>query len=136
MSNNIEWKKSSIDYSKLNKISHSDIVRIENGKNAILSGQHKKAAIKGGKVMGEKHLNNRTGLFSRSKKKRIEDATKAGKIGGKKTAELGYLKKAGQISSKSPKHPNNILIKCTHCGKETNLPLNKRWHGDNCKHKK
>lgn len=51
MNKNIEWKKSSIDYNKLNKVSHVDIVRIENGKNAVLSGQLLKAAINGGKAV-------------------------------------------------------------------------------------
>lgn len=98
--------------------------------------QFKNFVKKGGKIVGELHHKSGTGLFARSKKKIIEDASNAGKIGGKRTAELGYVKKAGEISAKSPKHPNNILVKCTHCGKETTLPLNRRWHMDNCKHKK
>jgi hypothetical protein len=28
------------------------------------------------------------------------------------------------------------LHTCPHCGKTANLPNYKRWHGDNCKHKK
>ena len=34
-----------------------------------------------------------------------------------------------------PKHPNNILEKCIHCGFKTTLPLIRRWHNDNCKNK-
>ena len=35
MNKNIEWKKSDIDYDKLNQLNHADLVRIENGKNTI-----------------------------------------------------------------------------------------------------
>lgn len=31
MSKNIQWKKSSIDYNELNKLSHAKLVQIENG---------------------------------------------------------------------------------------------------------
>ena len=49
MSKNIEWKKSEIDFDKLNELSHNQLMRIENGKNAVLSGQLKSICVLGGK---------------------------------------------------------------------------------------
>lgn len=135
MNKNIEWKKSSIDYNKLNKLSHADIVRLENGKNAVLSGQHKKAAIEGGKVIGKRHLKNGTGLFGMDDKKKKQTVINGGKAAGKLAVERGTVVKAGKASAKSKKHPNNVKVKCEHCGFKTTLPLYKRWHGDNCKQK-
>ena len=109
--------------------------RIENGKNAVISGQHKLAASKGGKSMGNTHYKNGTGLFGMSDEKKKQTAINGGKVSGKLAVERGTVIKAGKVSAKSPKHPNNVKIKCEHCGFETSLPLYKRWHGGNCKHK-
>ena len=54
MNKNIEWKKSDIDYDKLNQLNHVDLVRIENGKNAVHSGQLKSITAKGGKAVIDK----------------------------------------------------------------------------------
>lgn len=73
--------------------------------------------------------------------KKWKDSIKAGQIaGGKKqgkiNAENGHVIEMGKISAKSLKHPNNVIGKCEHCGKETTLPLLSRWHNKNCKLKK
>jgi hypothetical protein len=135
MSKNIEWKKSSIDYDKLNELTHSDLVRLQNGKNAIISGQLLKASINGGKTMGKIHYKNGTGIFSMDEKKKKQTVINGGKSAGKLAVERGTVVNAGKISAKSSKHPNNTLVKCEHCEFETTLPLYKRWHGNNCKRK-
>jgi hypothetical protein len=117
------------------KYSMEQLNRIENGKNAVLTGQQKEAAIEGGKVMGNKHYKNGTGLFGMSDMKKKQTAINGGKIAGKLAVEKGTVSKAGKISAKSKKHPNNIKVTCEHCGFKTSLPLYKRWHGDNCKQK-
>ena len=63
MSKNIEWKKSSIDYNKLNELSHAQLMRIQNGKLANESGQLAKAAVNGGKSVIDKlnKKNKKTG---------------------------------------------------------------------------
>jgi hypothetical protein len=50
MNNNIEWKKSSIDYDKLNQITHADLTRIENGKQTIHKNSSTKGRSKGGQT--------------------------------------------------------------------------------------
>lgn len=135
MNKNIQWKNSSIDYSELNKVSHAQLVRIENGKLAKESGQLAKAASNGGKVTGNSHYKNKTGLFGMSNKKKKQTVVNGGKAAGKIAVEKGTVIKAGKVSAKSKKHPNNVKVKCEHCGFKTTLPLYRRWHGDNCKHK-
>lgn len=51
---NIQWKKSSIEYDRLNELSHAQLMRIENGKLAKESGQLAKAAVNGGKAVVNK----------------------------------------------------------------------------------
>jgi hypothetical protein len=97
--------------------------------------QFRKRQSKGGNIAGPKHYENGTGLFAMSQKKKKEAVIKGGKIQGNKNVETGQVIKAGKISAKSPKHPNNTLEKCIHCGFKTTLPLIRRWHNDNCKHK-
>lgn len=97
--------------------------------------QFRKRQSKGGDTAGPKHYENGTGLFAMSKKKKKQAVVKGGKVQGNKNVETGQVIKAGKISAKSPKHPNNTLEKCIHCGFETTLPLIRRWHNDNCKHK-
>jgi hypothetical protein len=46
-------------------------------------------ASKRGKINGLNHKQNKTGVCGRSKEKIVEDAGNAGKVGGKKTYELG-----------------------------------------------
>ena len=117
------------------KLTIEQLNRIENGKNAVISGQHREAAISGGKTMGNKHFKNKTGLFGMSSKKTKQAQINGGKVSGNKNVLNGHVSVAGKISAKSKKHPNNIKIKCEHCGFKTSLPLYKRWHGENCKHK-
>jgi hypothetical protein len=117
------------------KLTIEQLNRIENGKNAVLSGQHKDAASKGGKTTGKIHYENGTGLFGMSESKKKKVVVNGGKVAGKLAVERGTVSKAGKISAKSKKHPNNVKVKCEHCGFKTSLPLYKRWHGDNCKHK-
>jgi len=54
MNKNIEWKKSSIDYSKLSELSHAQLMKIQNGNLAKESGQFYEAMSKGGKAVIEK----------------------------------------------------------------------------------
>ena len=136
MSNNIEWKKSEIDYNKLGSLTHADLVRIENGKNAVASGQFKEVVVKGGISMGKSHYENKTGLFGMDDEKKQQSHIKGGKSAGKIAAENGTVVKAGKAAAKLSTHPNNVKVKCEHCDLESTLPLYKRWHGDKCKHKK
>lgn len=90
MSKNIQWKKSSIDYSKLSELSHAQLMRIENGKLAKESGQLAKAAINGGKAVVDKlnKKNKKTGHWRKlgdskigvprdeQTKKKIKEGTK------------------------------------------------------------
>ena len=89
----------------------------------------------GGISNGKKHLQNRTGLFSRTDEKIKSDAIKGGKIGGAKTASMGYLSRAGKISVESPNHVNNKRLTCPHCNKEGGYTAMKRHHMDRCKHR-
>jgi hypothetical protein len=134
MSKKIEWKNSSIDYDKLN-LTHNELQQITNGLNAVRSGQLLSIASKGGKVAGKKNYDNGTGLFGMSEEDKRRSQINGGKVAGKLASEVGTVVKAGQVSAKSPKHPNNVMIQCEHCGFETSLPLYKRWHGNNCKKK-
>jgi hypothetical protein len=61
--NNIEWKKSSIDYDKLNQLSHQQLTRIENGKQTISKNSSYIARSKGGET------NKKTGHISNLGKK-------------------------------------------------------------------
>lgn len=53
MSNNIEWKKSKIDYDKLNELTYKKIAQKEAGLNSVYSGQLAKARIGNGKKAKE-----------------------------------------------------------------------------------
>ena len=133
MAKNIEW--GNIPMKGDETITIEQLNRIENGKNAVLSGQQKQAAIKGGKVMGNKHYKNGTGLFGMSEIKKKKVRSSGGKAATSRPEWKNITIKAGKISAKSKKHPNNVKVTCEHCGFKTSLPLYKRWHGDNCKHK-
>jgi hypothetical protein len=109
--------------------------RIENGKNAVASGQLKSICVKGGKIGGKVTYKKGNGLFGMTDKDKKKSQINGGKVAGKLAVERGTVIKAGKISAKSPKHPNNTLEKCIHCGYKTTLPLIRRWHNDNCKHK-
>jgi hypothetical protein len=138
MKKKVEWGNIPIKGLKdLNdkRYSMEQLNRIENGKNAVISGQLKSTSSKGGKVAGNKNYKNGVGLFGMSDEKKKQTAINGGKVAGELAVENGTVIKAGKISAKSPKHPNNTLEKCIHCGFKTTLPLIRRWHNDNCKHK-
>jgi hypothetical protein len=134
MAKKIEW--GNIPMKGDDTITIEQLNRIENGKNAVISGQLKSVSSKGGKVVGIKHYKNGTGLFGMSKSEKKKAVIKGGKVQGKINADNGHVSIAGKISAKSKKHPNNVKVKCEHCGFKTSLPLYKRWHGDKCKLKK
>lgn len=136
MSNKIEWKKSKIDYDKLNKLSVAQLNRIEQGIYAKETGQLLEAAIKGGKTMGNKHYKNKTGLFSMNDVLKKKAVIKGGKAAGKIAVKNGTVIKAAMISAKSPNHVNNKRLTCPHCGKEGGYTAMKRHHMDRCKFKK
>lgn len=104
----------------------------------------KKGGPKGGKISKEKKL----GFHSMKKEDRVKLSKEIGKKIGPRSLKEGFgifgltekqkksvAIKGGKNSAKSKKHPNNVKVKCEHCGFKTSLPLYKRWHGDNCKHK-
>lgn len=107
--------------------------------NQYISDKHhkqfKKTQSNGGKKASEILLKNKTGLFGMDKISKKKAQIKGGQSQGKKNVENGHVIIAGKASAKSKKHPNNVKVKCEHCGFKTSLPLYKRWHGDNCKHK-
>jgi hypothetical protein len=94
-----------------------------------------KITSKGGKVGGRVNLINGTGLFGMSDEKKKQSSINGGKVTGNKNAESGRVSELGKISAKSPKHVNNVKIKCEYCGKEMNIGNYGRWHGDKCKNK-
>lgn len=98
--------------------------------------QIKERAEKGGQVMGNRLYEEGKGLFGRSKNKIKSDLVKAGKATTSLPIWKDIARNGGINSAKSPNHPNNTKEKCIHCGYETTLPLIRRWHNDNCKHKK
>lgn len=110
--------------------------RYQNGNNAIESGQLRAAGVMGGIVTGNQHYENGTGLFGMSEKKKKKAQSNGGKEVSSRPEWKKTAVKGGKISAKSPKHPNNTLIKCIHCGMNATLPLISRWHNDNCKLKK
>lgn len=77
--NNIEWKKSSIDYDKLNELTHQKLSQSEAGKNN----------------KGTKHSHETKRKFSNAKigKKRNEDSVERSIIGTKQTKWLQLLEK-------------------------------------------
>jgi hypothetical protein len=78
-----------------------------------------------------------------------QGSIKGGYISGRRNAESGQVRiaaraaalagapsKAGKAAFASPNHATKQKKACVHCGYETNPGLIKRWHNDNCKHKK
>jgi len=122
-------------------------------KLTINENRSKESCSKGGKIGGPKAgkiaKEKKLGFHSMKKEDRIKVSKEVGaKIGPRSYKEgfgiFGLSKKetiknaiaGGKASVKSKKHPNNVKVKCEHCGFKTSLPLYKRWHGDKCKHKK
>lgn len=108
-----------------------------------------KGGLSGGKKGGKTSKDNKLGFHSFT----TEERSKIGKRVGDNVGPRSYIEGfgifgltdeektkvavyGGQQSAKSPNHPNNVKVKCEYCGFETSLPLYKRWHGNNCKHKK
>jgi hypothetical protein len=98
--------------------------------------QNKKRQSKGGITAGNSLVKSKKGLFAMNE----ESKNIARTNGGYATSSLPIFKDicslGGKASAKSPKHPNNTLVKCPYCNKESNLAIMKRWHFDNCKLKK
>lgn len=107
----------------------------KNGLNAKESIHFSSFVKSGGITQGFNLYKNKKGLWGRNEEKIKKDCSEGGKIIGKINSENGQVSRAGKISAKSSKHPNNTKEKCIHCGYESTLPLIRRWHNDNCKHK-
>lgn len=121
------------------------------GQSTINQNRTKESCSKGGKTGtgGQKAKENKLGFHSFTTEQRSAIGKKVGDIIGPRSYIEGFgiyglseeqkLLNAihgGKQSAKSPKHPNNTKVQCEYCGFETSLPLYKRWHGENCKHKK
>lgn len=121
-------------------------------KLTINENRTKESCSLGGKIGGPKAgkiaKDNKLGFHSMKKEDRIKVSKAVGNIVGPRSKNEGFgifglskketIKNAiagGKASAKSKKHPNNVKVKCEHCGFKTSLPLYKRWHGENCKHK-
>jgi len=98
--------------------------------------QFKNFTKKGGEIASKLNYENGTGLFGMSENKKKNARSNGGKVATSRPEWKDIVVQGGKASAKSPKHPNNTLEKCIHCGFKTTLPLIRRWHGDNCKHKK
>ena len=122
------------------------------GQSTINKNRTKESCSNGGKIGGPKAgkiaKEKKLGFHSMKKEDRVKLSKEIGNRIGPRSYEEGFgifglseeEKKevaiaGGKASAKSPKHPNNTLEKCIHCGFETTLPLIRRWHNDNCKHK-
>jgi hypothetical protein len=153
MNKNIEWKKSNIDYDKLNELTHQQLIRIENGKQTINQNRTTESCSKGGKIGGPiggaKSRDEKLGYHAMSKEERIKVSKKVGDIIGPRSYKEGFgmyglsdeeklavAKYAAQQSIKSPNHVNNKRLVCPHCNKEGGYTAMKRHHMDRCKHKK
>lgn len=121
-------------------------------KLTINENRTKESCSIGGKIGGPKggkiSKDNKLGFHSMKKEDRIKVSKEVGNVIGPRSKKEGFgifglskrqtIKNAiagGKASAKSKKHPNNVKVKCEHCGFKTSLPLYKRWHGDKCKHK-
>lgn len=118
-----------------NSYSLEQLNRIENGNNAIKSGQFLDVVKKGGKVVGDNHYKNKTGLFSMDDEAKKQSRSNGGKAVTSKPEWKDISKRAGLASSKSPNHINNKRLVCPYCDKEGAYTIMKRWHMDNCKHR-
>jgi hypothetical protein len=133
----------------LNKYTIQELARID----SINENRTLESCSKGGKIGGPKggkiSKDNKLGFHSMLKEDRVKLSKEIGNKIGPRSHKEGFgifgitkeetIKNAiagGKASAKSLKHPNNVKIKCEHCGFETSLPLYKRWHSDNCKNKK
>jgi len=145
----IEWKKSTIDYDKLNELNTQKLARIDSiNQNRTLESCSKGGKIggpKAGKIAKEKKL----GFHAMSKEERILVSKRVGNIIGPRSFKEGFgmyglsdeeklavAKYAAQQSINSPNHVNNRRLTCPHCGKEGGYTAMKRHHMDRCKHKK
>jgi hypothetical protein len=75
--------------SKNGKKSHNLGVGIHALSKEQLSENGTKGGLKGGKISGNKHKENKTGVCGRSKEQMTEDGKKGGKIGGIKGGKIG-----------------------------------------------
>ena len=66
-----------------------------------------------------------------------EDCSRGGRIGGKTGGKINGAKNLtheGRV--KSGRKEANLIHTCTYCNKTGKGPTMRRWHFDNCKHKK
>jgi len=139
--------------SELNSISEKKFSKLTDKQLAQYdSMEFKNGAKTGGRIGGPKAgkiaKENKLGFHSMKKEDRVKLSKEIGNRIGPRSKQEGFgifglskketIKNAiagGKASAKSKKHPNNVKVKCEHCGFKTSLPLYKRWHGNNCKHK-
>jgi len=113
----------------------------------------KELCSNGGKIGGPKAgkiaKDNKLGFHSMSRTDRVNLSTKIGNEIGPRSYKEGFgifgLSEeekiavaiyAGQQSVKSPKHVNNLQLKCPHCKLVGGYTIMSRWHMDNCRFKK
>jgi hypothetical protein len=75
-----------------------------------------------GRINGKRAKELKIGLFAMTKEEKIEAGRKAGKVGGKRTAELG-------------KSGFQQVVVCPYCSKVGTLAPMRRWHFENCREK-
>lgn len=96
MNKDIEWKKTEINYEKLNKITHKDI------QSSITLKKYRKPE-EGGKVGGPKTKELGVGIHGLSQEERIENSSN----GGKASAAVGGPSKAGKANTSESQSEKN-----------------------------
>ena len=132
MNKNIEWKKSDIDYDKLNSITHKLLVISNIGKDnkarkhSLESSIKKSLATKGVKKSKE-HIKKISNSL-KGKEKTLEH---------KKKLSESKIGKGNLQTSKRNSELNSKVYQCKFCKRDIGGYANYvRFHNDNCKHKK
>lgn len=137
MSKKIEWKKSEIDYSKLDELTPLKLAAINGAiaahsnpetKKRIIEGL-KKAAIAGGKANKgvKKKLDNK---YKQTALNRPDSHNQ--KISESLKGTTFKTERKLKISESIKQNPK---IQCPHCLNLSDPRNYSRWHGDNCKKK-
>ena len=132
MLHKIRWEEIGDEYDKIAWLTLSGQIGKEEASN--------KARRAASRLVFEKRI----GIFGMTPEKKDEANRKGGKKGGRATANRGVgffamtPDEKFKARSKGGKKNKAILqrVTCPHCGKETNIGNAKRWHFDNCKHRK